>query len=146
MQHLIANPADPATFQRCKLDLGERVQHAAAYALHRDLLRVRREDPVFRHGRPGGIDGAVLGPQALVLRFFGGEHGDRLLLLNLGCDLHFEPAPQPLLAPPEASRWSTLWSSEHPRYGGNGTPQLNTAENWKIPGEAAVVLTVAANA
>jgi maltooligosyltrehalose trehalohydrolase len=146
MQHLIANPADPATFQRCKLDLGERVQHAAAYALHRDLLRLRHEDPVFRNGRPGGIDGAVLGPQALVLRFFGGEHGDRLLLLNLGCDLHFEPAPQPLLAPPEASRWSTLWSSEHPRYGGNGTPQLNTAENWKIPGEAAVVLTVAANA
>ena len=42
-----------------------------AYALHLDLLRLRREDPVFRAQGGGGVDGAVLGPEAFVLRFFG---------------------------------------------------------------------------
>jgi maltooligosyltrehalose trehalohydrolase len=37
-------------------------------------------------------------------------------------------------------RWQILWSSEHPDYGGSGTPPLNTEENWWIPGHAAVVL------
>jgi maltooligosyltrehalose trehalohydrolase len=140
MQTLLANPGDLATFQRCKLDLGERQTHAPAYALHRDLLHLRRKDPVFSQPRPRGIDGAVLGPDALVLRFFNREHGDRLLIMNLGRALHLDPAPEPLLAPPENARWRVLWSSEHPNYGGEGTPPLDTDENWKIPGEAAVVL------
>ena len=45
--------------------------HAEALALHRDLLRLRRDDPTIRAGqRPGAVDGAVLGPEALVLRWF----------------------------------------------------------------------------
>ena len=31
----------------CKLELSEREKHAEAYRLHRDLLSLRREDPVF---------------------------------------------------------------------------------------------------
>jgi maltooligosyltrehalose trehalohydrolase len=91
--------------------------------------------------RPGGLDGAVLGPAAFVLRFFAENGHDRLLLVNLGRDLHVDPAPEPLLAPPEHMRWKTLWSSEDPRYGGSGTPPLESEDNWRIPGEAAVVLT-----
>jgi maltooligosyltrehalose trehalohydrolase len=34
----------------------------------------------------------------------------------------------------------TVWSSEDPRYGGSGTPDLDTDENWRIPGESAVLL------
>ncbi len=81
-QAAVPDPARPATFERCKLDFAERERHAAAYALHRDLLRLRREDPVFRAQRRSGVDGAVLGPEAFVLRFFGerAEAGDRLLL------------------------------------------------------------------
>ena len=85
---------------RSKLDLAERQRHAGMYALHRDLLRLRREEPVFRAQRRGGMDGAVLAPEALVLRFFGTHHDDRLLVVNLGRDLHLNPAPEPLLAPP----------------------------------------------
>jgi len=33
-----------------------------------------------------------------------------------------------------------LWSSENTDYGGSGTPPLDTDENWRIPGESAVVL------
>ena len=139
----IADPADPETFRRCKLDLTERHTHAAAYALHEDLLRLRREDPVLSAQGRGGIDGAVLGADAFVLRFFSSaeEGEDRLLLINLGHDLHLVPAPEPLLAPPEEARWTVLWSSENPRYGGNGAPPPDDEEKgWLIPGRAATVL------
>ena len=48
-------------------------RHAEAYALHRDLLRLRRDDPVFGDRRRGRLEGAVLGPGAFVLRYFGAE-------------------------------------------------------------------------
>jgi maltooligosyltrehalose trehalohydrolase len=137
---LLANPESEETFLRCKLDFAERERHPEIYALHRDLIRLRREDPVFSKPRRGGMDGAVLGPDAFVLRFFGEEGNDRLLLVNLGRDLHLNPAPEPLLAPVEGCHWRTRWSSEDPSYGGCGSPPLETEENWWIPGQAALVL------
>jgi maltooligosyltrehalose trehalohydrolase len=138
MQRLVPDPADCATFERCKLDLDERETHSDAYALHCDLLRLRREDSVFR--KQGSFDGAVLGSEAFLLRFFDAQNGDRLLLVNLGPDLHLRIAPEPLLAPPERKRWDILWSSESPKYGGAGTAALETEDGWRIPGHAAVVL------
>jgi maltooligosyltrehalose trehalohydrolase len=140
MAGLFADPADPATFERCKLDHAERNTHAAIYVLHCDLLRLRREEPVFRAQRNHGVDGAVLAEEAFLLRFFGEKEDDRLLLVNFGADLHLNPAPEPLLAPPRGQEWTILWSSENPKYGGTGTPPLDTEDNWRIPGHAAVVL------
>jgi maltooligosyltrehalose trehalohydrolase len=140
----VPDPHDPNTFQRCKLDLTERQKHAGAYEMHRDLLKLRREDSVFSRPRPRGIDGAVLGRGAFVIRYFGEGGGDRLLLVNFGRDLHLDPAPEPLLAPPEGKLWEVRWSSEDPRYGGSGTVPPDTEENWRVPGEAAVVLVPAA--
>jgi maltooligosyltrehalose trehalohydrolase len=137
----LPDPGDPQTFERSKLDLSERQQHAEAYTLHRDLLKLRRQDSILQSQRSGGVDGAVLGPQAFVLRFFAENGYARLLIVNLGRDLHFDPAPEPLLAPPENMHWETLWSSEDPYYGGSSTPPLETEDNWHIPGEAAVLLT-----
>ena len=114
--------------------------------MHRDLIRLRRRDPVFRAQRPRGVDGAVLGPEAFVLRFFGepgaeGDGGaDRLLLVNLGVDLALDPAPEPLLASPADTLWRVLWSSDDVAYGGPGIAPLETRHNWRIPGHAAVVL------
>jgi maltooligosyltrehalose trehalohydrolase len=142
MQARLPDPGDPMTFVRSKLDLGERQSHAEEYALHRDLLHRRKEDSVFRkqQGRRA-LEGAVLGQEAFVLRFFGETEGDdRLLIVNLGRDLHLNPAPEPLLAPPENTHWITDWTSEDPRYGGWGTPPIETADNWHIQGEAAAVL------
>ena len=81
--------------------------------------------------------------EAFVLRFFGEDGQDRLLLVNFGVDLHLDPAPEPLLAPPEGLRWKVLWSSEDPRYGGGGTFPPDTEDNWRIPGNAAVALSPA---
>jgi maltooligosyltrehalose trehalohydrolase len=131
----------PPHLPALEADLGERERHAGAYALHIDLLRLRREDPVFRIQGAGGVDGAVLGPEAFVLRFFGVglDLDDRLLCVNLGRDLNLPSVAEPLLAPLEGTRWSLIWSSETVRYGGNGTPPLNPAEGGLLPGHAAVV-------
>ena len=140
MQQLIPDPEDPDTFKRCKLDFNERERHADVYALHCDLLRLRKEDAAFSCQRAGAFDGAVLGSEAFLLRFFSEVSGDRLLLVNLGRNLLLDAAPEPLLAPPEGRRWEILWSSESPRYGGSGTPPVETDEGWRIPGHATVVL------
>ncbi len=141
MRKCFDDPASPQSFERSKLDFSEAEKHAEIYALHRDLLRLRRGDPVFSLQGEKGIDGAVLSADCFVLRFFSKnfEH-DRLLLVNLGVDLDLNPAPEPLLAPPFASLWAKLWSSDDPQYGGCGTAVLDSKENWKIPGRAAVVL------
>jgi maltooligosyltrehalose trehalohydrolase len=138
---VLDDPADPATFEACKLDHSESARHAATYALHRDLLALRRL-PVFSQQQfARRMDGAVLGPEAFVVRFFSEDFSDdKLLLMNLGRDLHLDPAPEPLLAPPEHKRWAILWSSEDPRYGGFGTHEPDSGGSWNIPGHAAVVL------
>jgi maltooligosyltrehalose trehalohydrolase len=140
MSERLADPGDPDTFERCKLDLAERDRHPHMVAFHRDLLRLRREDAAFRAQRRRGVDGAVLAEQAFVLRYFDDE-GDRLVLVNLGRDVHLVPAPEPLLAPPEGMRWESSWSSEDPRYGGCGTPLVESEEDgWHLPGESTVVM------
>jgi maltooligosyltrehalose trehalohydrolase len=140
VQETLPDPGDEATFRRCKIDWSERERHAEALALHVDLLRLRREDPVFRSQRPGGVDGAVLGARAFALRFFGEGGEDRLLLVNLGGDLHLAVVPEPLLAPPEGKQWEVQWSTEDPRYGGGATPPVEMEDGWHLPGESAVVL------
>jgi maltooligosyltrehalose trehalohydrolase len=140
MRGVLPDPGNPDTFERCKLDFGQRQSHAAIYQLHKDLMRLRREDPVFRAQTPRGVDGAVLSAEAFLLRFFGENGDDRLLLVNLGVDLRLDPAPEPLLAPPEGKLWDLLWSSEDPRYGGTGTPPVDSDCNWSVPGHSAVAM------
>src|SRR5690606_6634229 len=132
---------DPATFLQCKLDHEERRRHATWFALHRDLLRLRRSQAAFAAQDGRNIDGAVLGEDVFVLRFFADDAlDDRLVIVALGSDLRFDPAPEPLVAPPLGCRWSVLWSSEEPEYGGGGTAPPESEANWLIPGRAALVL------
>jgi maltooligosyltrehalose trehalohydrolase len=140
----LADPGDPRTWERSRLDLDERRRHREAYRLHRDLLALRRGDPTFSsEGRPGEveIDGAVVGAHALVLRFFSPRGSDRLLAVNLGADLDLVPAPEPLLAPPAGARWQLTWASEEPRYGGSGARAPEDPRGgWHLQAESAAVL------
>jgi maltooligosyltrehalose trehalohydrolase len=141
MQSCLDDPSAPATFERSKLDHSELERHRQLYALHRDLLQLRREDLVISRQGEDGVDGAVLSTNCFIVRFFSRDYrSDRLLVVNLETDLELNPAPEPLLAPPQGTEWRKLWSSDDPKYGGCGTPALDTHENWKIPGQAAVVL------
>ncbi|HXI59969.1 MAG TPA: malto-oligosyltrehalose trehalohydrolase [Polyangia bacterium] len=153
IQKDLPDPGAPATFESSRLDWNERQGEKAAWwlALHRDLLGLRASDATVRAVNAGvaRLDGAVLGPGCFVLRYFAGgplgatsvEH-DRLLLVNLAADLDLNVAPEPLLAPPgHHKRWTPIFSSEEPRYGGAGTPPLESEDDgWHIPGAAAFLL------
>ena len=141
VQSALADPSNPQTFLTSKLDLSERAQKQHIINLHRDLFRLRRDDPTLPAASDTRVDGAVLGHDVFVLRYFGADSvHDRLLIVNLGASLRPDAVPEPLLAPPAKMRWRTLWSSEDPRYGGNAVPELEQDDGWHIPAEAAVVL------
>jgi maltooligosyltrehalose trehalohydrolase len=123
-----APPEAEETFRRCKLDDRERAANVEMIALHRDLLRLRRE-------MTGTVRGAVLGEEAFVLRFDG-----HLLIVNLGRDVHLDVIPEPLLAPPAKRNWELLWSSESPDYGGTGTPPVESDGKWCVPAQAAILM------
>lgn len=134
------DPGSRETFEKCKLDFSEREKHAEVYSLHRDLLQLRKSEPLFSR-QTRQFDGAILGPETCVFRFFSDDFRDDLLLLvNFGPQLFLDPAPVPLLGPPEHSEWSVLWSSEDPKYGGSGTAPLDSDLNWIVPAHSTVVL------
>jgi maltooligosyltrehalose trehalohydrolase len=137
MQALLDDPGDPMTFRRCILDHNQRdpkLWHCTAICWHCGEGDVRRRPPPR-------VDGATLGDDAWVLRYFTAGHGDYLLLFNIGADLVLETVAEPLLAPIEGRYWRPRWSSENPLYGGTGIPLRSPTGVWRIPGHAAIVLT-----
>ncbi len=136
----MADPCAQASFTRCKLDPGERSHDSPAILLHRELLRLRREQRAFTDPRPDALDGALLSDRAFVIRYFQDrDEDDRLLVVNLGPTFSQVVVPEPLIAPPANLGWSVLWSSEDPRYGGHGTPMPFDRVRLAIPAHAAVV-------
>ena len=146
----LADPAARETFERSRLDLGERQRHRGHYRLYRDLIALRRCDPVLSRAASGEdtirIDGAVLSDHAFVIRYFAVDGNDRLLVVNLGRDMIREVVPEPLLAPPDPEQgWERLWYSEDECYGGRGAAPLETEDRdkvitWRIPAESATLL------
>lgn len=139
VQSRLPVPHDVATFERCKLDWS--AQQPTHVRLYRDLIAIRKADRAFA-GPQGDVDGAVLGAECFALRYFTDDPGDeRLLLVNLGTDLTAGSIPEPLVAPPRGySEWAVRWSSEHPDYGGVGTPDVVNDTGWRVPGHCAVLL------
>jgi maltooligosyltrehalose trehalohydrolase len=134
-------PSHESTFTGCKLDWSDRERYPQLYALHRDLIRLRHDDPRFRQSKSNGVDGAVIGRRSFVLRYFADQPSEeRLLIVNFGNQRVFSPAPEPLLAPPDKHEWQTLWTSEAPQYGGTGMMPSVTPAGWSIFAEAAVAL------
>lgn len=137
---ILQNPESVETFMSCKLDFANKEDHRPVFELHRDLIRLRRADPVIGRARRGTVDGAVLQNESFILRYFE-EHGDdRLLLINLGKNLKLNIAPEPLLAPPEGKQWKQIFNSEDIRYGGNGMPAFDADGAWQFPGQVAVLM------
>jgi maltooligosyltrehalose trehalohydrolase len=143
---LLPDPADPIAFIRSKLDWSEWESHADVVALHRDLLRMRQTDPAFARqpqGSAGEIDGAVIGKEAFLLRYFADSAEDeRLVLFNLGRDMHIRSIPDPLMAPPaDDLEWTLTWSSSDARYGGEGIWPADLAERWVFRAETALIFS-----
>jgi maltooligosyltrehalose trehalohydrolase len=134
-------PDEEAVFRQCRIDWSERKAHECVLRLHRDLIALKRGDPVFRRQGRDGIDGSVLSDTAFFARFFARDGRDRLLIVNLESDLTPRIFPDPLLAPPEGRRWRPLWSSDDPAYGGDGIRNaVDEAGHWLFPGQATTVM------
>jgi len=139
VKNIIQDPDNPLTFVQSKLDARDLDKNKKFYALFEDLIRLRKTDPVFAKMQMLNVDGSVLGTDSFLLRYFGKEDGDRLLLVNFGPDHYFNPGPEPLLVPGINQDFEILWSSEAIEYGGEGTPPINIPY-WKILGHSTVVL------
>ena len=135
----IPRPDDRSTFDDCKLDHDERTQHQTAVALHRDLIALRRHDVVFSRLDECRIDGAVIAPEAFLLRY-SGRTEERLLLFNMGPMLKLASLAEPLIAPPHGLSWQQQWSSEEEKYGGAGAAEVQRKNMWWIPAHSATVL------
>ena len=68
----LADPTDETTFQEAKLESAERRREGPLYELHRDLIALRKSDPIFSRSTPSQVDGAVVGGTAFVVRFLAG--------------------------------------------------------------------------
>jgi maltooligosyltrehalose trehalohydrolase len=152
-QALIPVPGDPGTRDRCVLDWNERRTNHSAVALHRDLIGLRRKDPVLRGDARARVDGAVLGPHTFAIRLFAtpqdsaagpaastGAHRDHLLIVNLGPQWSASSVPEPLIAAPSGCEWAQVWCSEAPHYGGSGAPPVCSDGRWRLPAESATLL------
>src|SRR5207248_6720140 len=139
-QAILPVPHHAATFEDSKLDWSEPARNGWLVDLHRDLMRLRREDSRLCQQIPGKLDGAVLQSDCFVLRFFGNNHDDRLLLVNFGLRSVIRPASEPLLAAPLNCEWQELWTSDSVRYGGPGLVEIDPEAEWLAPAQAALLL------
>lgn len=140
MRDRLPKPGDERMFRRCKLSDAERTADAAALRLHRDLLRIRRDDDVLRQvGTPAvHLESAAPTSAVLLIRYIS-DDGHRLLIVNLGPD-HLSPMNDALYAPLTGTRWALQWSSEHPDYDGAGSVPFVGAGRWLIRSSAAMLL------
>jgi maltooligosyltrehalose trehalohydrolase len=139
-RHAVLPPHDPLTMNGSKLDWSEAERNSTSVALHKDLLRIRRETKALRTPSPErSIDGAVLSEHAFLLRYFGAmPEDDRMLIINFGSDLLLRSVPDPLFAPPPGSKWDLCWSSEDVRFGAGGQRRIDTYEPWVLTAHTAL--------
>lgn len=138
----IPDPQAEATFLRSKLDAAERARNAATERLHRDLLALRRDDPVLRHqDRPRTAARALSSDMVAVERH--SSDGRRLLLVNFGDAARVAWHA----ATADGGRgWRLLWWSGAAGYGGASAPPDITSDPhalW-LPARCAVLLAAPA--
>jgi len=134
----VPDPQDRRTFERSRLRLEERREHAGVRRLYRELLALRRDDSCLRRQDRLGLRGAPLGERALA---FGWR--DRLVVANFGrrLDLRLPPALRA-----GRGRWRPLLSTDARRYGGAGERPRLAAGRLAVPAETTVLFAAPAPA
>lgn len=143
-EHALADPQDPATFERSKLDWTKlsRAPHGQMLALHRDLLRLRREHACLRNGRKDLLAIEAHEERGFMIVQRWDPSGSTALVL-----LNFAPRPErlPILSA-VGPRWELALYTADPRYGGDGPapPALLDASGGAppyvpCPGSSAIV-------
>ena len=134
----------PATFERSRLDLTERQRNPQAYALHRDLIRLRREDPVFSAACTGAYRRSSAWPGGIPAPLFRG---------GAAAAAAGQPGARPASAILHRNRCSLRPKGAAGRYCGRAKESNMAVRElrnwrqssfWRIPGHAAVVLSTSA--
>ena len=118
---VMPDPQSEATFAQSKLDLSEREKprHDGVYCLFRELLRLRREDPVLREEDRSRVRTEAIGRDALAMeRWAGGAR--RLLLVNFGESVRFDTGEQAWLGEAASVQWHPILSTAEARFAGPG--------------------------
>jgi len=144
MQERLPSPSDPATFEASKLERRGDPRHAPVLQLHRDLLTLRRADPVLAELGTGAVcvETSALTDDVLIVRYQRQDGLPRLLIVNFGIDLVLPLMNDPLLAAPAGQGWHAVWSSDDPDYGGTGVVHFEAEHPWRIPGRSATFCEV----
>ncbi|HXJ07242.1 MAG TPA: malto-oligosyltrehalose trehalohydrolase [Candidatus Acidoferrum sp.] len=111
------DPQDEATFLRSRLiwELRDKSPHKNLLALYKELLRLRREDPVLSRRDNKNLEACSFErPKALLLRRWHGAH-EILALFS------FEREQVSLSCPVPAGRWAMLLDSANQDWGGQGS-------------------------
>ena len=121
----VPDPQSVETFARSRPEPAarDRSPHRELYALYRELLRLRREEPRLR---PGGAELAVrhaAGDDALLLHWAGRRGAPLLAALNFGSAPRDLPVPRDL-----AGRWARQLDTEEERFGGGGPAAARTLD------------------
>jgi len=138
-QARLLDPCAKDTVVRSTLDFSECARNEPTLRLFRDLIGLRRRDPVLNARPLVPFDGATLSEHAFVLRWYAPQGNDRLLIVNLGAELDRAAIPEPLLAAPAGNAWRMVWSSNDPGYGGLGTLVPHQDDGWQFDAECSVL-------
>ncbi len=131
----VPSPQAPETFLRSQLKWDELSVgiHAETLALHRELLRIRREHPCFRPPSRSAAAYSALASGVLAMRVDAGyEHW--LLLCDLRGGHAVELDAETFTAAPAGQSWRCALSTEEARFGGAGVPQDCARVDFTQPG------------
>ncbi len=144
MRETIPDPQAESTFLASKLDWSETETHAGTLALYRELLRLRRDDPVLSVNDRRQTDAFAASAQVVVIhRWNGAEH--RVLVANFGQAVEM---PSDWLERVEGgpdARWELLLSTDEAYPGGEGrAPSIDAARRTlAMPPRTAALFRIA---
>jgi maltooligosyltrehalose trehalohydrolase len=137
-REVLPDPDDETAFRACRINWSGHPGADEARLLHTDLLTLRRSDAVLAGLGSSATEVASSAPtrEIVLLRYTSGSD-ERLVLVNLGCRTTLR-MNDPLLAPPARDRrWTMMWCSERPVYGGSGVAPIAWNAPWTLQGNCA---------
>ncbi len=117
-----ADPQAEETFLQSRLDLSERGKppHDGVYRLWRELLRLRREDPVLSKQDRWQLLAEAPGPALVGVERWDEAAERRLLLVNFGAEALFDIGEQSWLGESAQVAWQPLLATAEERFSGPG--------------------------
>jgi maltooligosyltrehalose trehalohydrolase len=116
----IPDPQNVQTFLDSRLRASERVSNGSMLRLHRDLIRLRRTDPVLAQCDRANTRAIAVGERCVVIRRWS-DIGERILIANAGASQLFDLDGLDLEWPERNRRWRLVLSTGWRRYGGEVT-------------------------